>query len=349
MTRSKSLLKSRREHSSSMTNSLSAPLLGAADLSYMGEGLDRPECVVALGNGEVWVSDRARGVTRVAPAPAPGAQPLGMDPAHFLPNGFALLPDGSFLIANIGGDGGLWRLRPRGIIEPFLTEVDGLPLAVTNFVTLDHHERLWISISTRLQPRELAFCRGIASGFVVVVSDGEARVVADDIGFTNEIQVSPDSRWLYVNETVGRRLSRYRIGDGDSLGGRETVVEFGEGIFPDGMAFDAEGGVWITSVVSNRLLRLRPDGVLQTIFDDSDPDIVRRVEARFAVGPIVRADIDAGRDGVLGNLTSLAFGGDDMRTVYLGSLFNTRLPFFRFPVPGFALAHRAFTPDPDFG
>lgn len=319
-----------------------------ANLAFVGEGLERPECVLALGNGEVWVSDRFRGVARAWPHAAPGASPLGTDPARFLANGFGLLRDGSFLIANIAADGGLWRLQPHGQLQPFLMEADGVPLTVANFVLLDHSGRLWISVSTRQQPRELAFRRGVADGFIVVVERDTPRIVAEGLGFTNEVHVSPDGRWLYAHETVARRLSRYRIAADAGLGERETVLEYGEGIFPDGMAFDAEGGLWITSVVSNRLLRLCPDGTLETILDESDPEVVRNVEERFSSGAFGRSDMDAGRRGSLGNLSSLAFGGADLRTVYLGSLFGTRVPTFRAGVAGFALAYRSFTVDAGF-
>ena len=49
---------------------------------------------------------------------------------------------------------------------------------------------------------------------------------------------------------------------------------------------------------------------------------------------IFRADIDAGREGVLGNLASVTFGGPDLKTVYLGSLFAERLATFRSPIAG---------------
>ncbi|GAC1539880.1 MAG: hypothetical protein NVS2B17_15610 [Candidatus Velthaea sp.] len=316
--------------------------------AFVGDGLDRPECVLTLASGEVWVTDRSRGV-RCAIGPNRSLLPaLGTDPQRFLPNGIALLPDGCFLIANIALDGGLWRLEPHGRIRPELTEVDGEPLAVTNFVLLDHFGRLWISVSTRRLPRELAFVRGVADGFIVVVANGAARIVADGVGFTNEVHVSIDGKWLYANETVARRLSRYPIAADASLGARETVVEFGAGVFPDGMALDIDGGVWVTSVVSNRLLRVEPSGNVVTILDQSDPEVIAKVEERFASGEFGRADMDAGRAGSLGNLSSLAFGEADMRTIYLGSLFGTRLGMLRSEHAGFEQAHRRFTVHPDF-
>ena len=123
------------------------------------------------------------------------------------------------------------------------------------------------------------------------------------------------------------------------LGPRETVAEFGAGTFPDGFEFDAEGGIWIASVVSNRLLRLAPDGSETVILEDADPEAVARAERHYAENRLCRADIDAGRDRTLGNLASVAFGGPDLKTVFLGSLFAERIATFRSPIAGAAPPH----------
>jgi hypothetical protein len=38
-------------------------------------------------------------------------------------------------------------------------------------------------------------------------------------------------------------------------------------------------------------------------------------------------------------MASVTFGGSDLRTVYLGSLRGTSIPYFRAPVAGLAMAH----------
>jgi hypothetical protein len=87
-------------------------------------------------------------------------------------------------------------------------------------------------------------------------------------------------------------------------------------------------------VVSNRLLRMAPDGSQRVILEEADPEAVARAERHYADNQLSRADIDAGRNGVLGNLASVAFGGPDLKTVYLGSLFASRIATFRSPIAG---------------
>jgi hypothetical protein len=313
-------------------------------LGFVGRDLARPECVVATASGDLFASDRRGGITRIG---ADGAQTLvrarGVD--GFLPNGFSLLPDRSFAIANLGPDGGAWRMLPDGALVPEVLEVEGMRLPATNFVNADHSRgglRLWVSISTRQVPRERAFRRDAADGYILLKDDKGARIVADGLGFTNENKLDPSGRFLYVSETMARRLSRFAVHDDGSLGSRETVAEFGAGTFPDGFEFDAEGGIWIASVVSNRLLRIAPDGSQRVILEDSDPEVVETVERKFERGALERSDIDAGRGRTLGNLASVAFGGPDLRTVFLGSLFAGRIATFRSPIPGAEPRHWRF-------
>lgn len=255
--------------------------LTVADLDFVGRDLVRPECVVTTANGALYASDKRGGIARVHPDQPPELL-LGRGVADFLPNGFALLPDRSFVAANLGPSGGVYRLTAGGDLIPEVLEVEGTTLPPTNFVNADHSGgglRLWISVSTRHVPREQAFRRDIADGYIVCADAEGARIVADDLGFANENKTHPSGRWLYVNETIARRLSRFEIRQGGTLGPRETVAEFGAGIFPDGLEFDVEGGIWIASVVSNRLLRIAPDGGQSVILDDGDPEAVETADA----------------------------------------------------------------------
>ena len=100
----------------------------------------------------------------------------------FIPNGFALLPDGTFLIANMGHDGGVWARRPGGRVEPYLMEADGERLAKANFVFNDEQGRVWITVTTRSDPLSKAMTGlgrpELKDGFVCMVDGKGARIVA---------------------------------------------------------------------------------------------------------------------------------------------------------------------------
>jgi len=210
-----------------------------------------------------------------------------------------------------------------------------------NFVHLDEQDRMWVSVSTWRIPRDRAFHRDVADGFVILCDRRGARIVADGLGYSNEVKVDPSGEYLYAHETMARRLSRYRLRDG-GLGPRETVVEYGDGIIPDGFEFDAEGGVWCASVMSNRLLRVAPDGSQHVVLEDSDPQQVAGAMARWRAGAFTREDMNIGAQRRLRNIASVAFGGEDLRTVFLGSLAGDGLFTFRSPIAGARPVHWGF-------
>jgi sugar lactone lactonase YvrE len=310
------------------------------NLAFLGHGLNRPESVLATSNGDIWAAHWAGGgVSRISPdgSVRHHLPTKSVDGVH--PNGIALLLDGSFLMASLGDVGGIWRLTLQGDLMPYLTEVEGTALPPSNFVSVDAMERNWISVSTRLTPRARAYRGDIADGFIVMQDAKGARIVADGLGYANEVMVSPCAQWLYVNETFGRRLTRFPISENGNLGARETVAEFDAGIFPDGLAFDENGGIWIVSIVSNSILRIDPDGSSTTILTDHDPSFLAEAERAFQAGEMGRPHLDNISSARLKNISSIAFAGPDRRTAILGCLLGDRLATFRSPFTGVEPVH----------
>ena len=310
-------------------------------LASRGHGLKRPECVLATAHGDLYTADWRGGVAHLH---ADGTQSLygGELPGGraLRPNGIALERDGAFLLADLGeAEGGVFRLRRDGTVEPVVVAIDGRPLPPTNFVLLDAHGRLWITVSTTRVPRSLGYRRDCDDGFIVVADARGARIVADGLGYTNEVAIDPSGRWLYVNETFVRRTSRFALQADGTLGTRETVIDYGPGTFPDGLAFDESGSLWIVSIVSNRVIRLAPDGAATTWIEDADPVHVDWVERAYDAGELGRPHLDQAASARLRNVSSIAFGGPDRRTAYLGCLLGNEILSFRAPVPGVAPAH----------
>jgi sugar lactone lactonase YvrE len=317
---------------------------GSTGLSFVGEGLVRPECVLATSAGDLFTADWRGGVAHLS---ADGRQRLytgaGPDGRTLRPNGIALLRDGSFLLAHLGDDdGGVFHLQRDGRLRPWLLRVDGVDLPPTNFVVEDAAGRFWVTVSTRRRPRASAYRRDGGDGFVVRVDARGAAIAADGLGYTNEVALHPGGQWLYVNETFARRLSRFALRADGSLGAREVVTEFGAGTFPDGLAFDEQGHAWVVSLVSNRLIRVAPDGTPQVWLEDADAAHLAAVEAAYGAGTMGRAHLDRNPAATLRNISSIAFAGADRRTAVLGCLLGDRLARLRLPVAGAAPTHWNF-------
>ena len=92
-------------------------------------------------------------------------------------------------------------------------------------------------------------------------------------------------------------------------------------------------------IVSNRLIRVDSDGSLTTVFEDYEPDHLARAIAAVESGTLTRPLVHENQHRTLGNISSLAFGGPDLRTAYVGSILGKSIVSFRSPVAGVKPAH----------
>jgi sugar lactone lactonase YvrE len=315
----------------------------------IGRDLSRPECVLAERDGSLWAADSRGGVVHIRSdgrqrlvAPSAGAK--GADAPNLfdgtLPNGLAFARNGDLLIANFGTNA-LEIMTRDGQCRTLHDRIDGKPLGKVNFVLRDSKDRLWITISTKIEPWPDAINTHQADGYIVLIDAKGLRIVADGFHFTNEIRLDAGEEWLYVAETCARRVTRLRVMPDGSLRDREIYgpSSLGSGLV-DGIAFDAYGNLWATMIFADTLVAITPDGDLLTLFGDGDRAAASRFDAEFDTGKQVGAEtMDATGGKIAPWLTSLTFGGADLRTVYLGSLKATDLPYFTSPVAGLPMVH----------
>jgi len=80
----------------------------------------------------------------------------------------------------------------------------------------------------------------------------------------------------------------------------------------------------------------------EMILEDCDTEYVEQVEEAFRTGRLNRTHFDNIKSKVLRNISSLAFGGDDLGTIYLGCLSGSSIASFKAPVLGAAPTHWTF-------
>lgn len=331
-----------------------------AAIRTIGRDLQRPECILAEPDGTLWAADARGGVMRIAAdgtqrfigqtadvrfGQAAAAQDAAAVEHKFttgtLPNGLAFAENGDILISNFGTDR-LERMARDGQTRVLADAIDGEPIGKVNFVLRDAKGRIWITVSTRVNPWTKAAGTRVQDGYVAVLDATGLYVVADGFHFTNEIRLDARGEWLYIVETTGPHITRMRV---DGSGARVRLTErevFGPshlGGFPDGIAFDAYGNLWCTLVMVDQLIALTPQGDKRVLLDDGNPEASARLLQAMADGFVAPELMLAARGSVAPWMASITFGGADLRTVYLGSLMGTTIPFFRAPVAGLPLAH----------
>jgi sugar lactone lactonase YvrE len=321
----------------------------------IGEGLQRPECILAEPDGTLWSADARGGVMRIRPdgsqtfvgqkserfGTASGATADDLETKFTqgtLPNGLAFAANGDILISNFGTDV-LEVMTRDGATRTLHDRIDGQPIGKVNFVLRDSRNRIWITVSTRVNPWTTAAASRVQDGYIAVVDERGIRVVADGFYFTNEIRLDAKEEWLYIVETTGPRISRMRVGADASLTGREVFGPSDLGGYPDGIAFDAFGNLWCTLVMTDQLVALTPQGDLRMLLDDSEPTSREAFVSAFREGRMTSELMMATKGTIAPWMASVTFGGPDLKTVYIGSLMGTRIPYFRSPVAGLPMVH----------
>ncbi len=259
------------------------------------------------------------------------------EPGSFTPGveGPATDREGNFYAVNFGSQQTIGRVTPQGAAELFVT----LPgKSVGNGLRFDKAGALYVADYTehnvlRIDPRTrdvTVFAHQpqmhqpndltITSTGVLYASDpdwdkgtgqiwridrdGSTHRVATGLGTTNGIEVSPDGKTLYVNESVQRNVWAFRITETGGLTDQRLIRQFPDFGF-DGMRCDIRGNLYITRHGKGTVAVMSPSG-----------EVLR--------------DID-----VLGkHPTNLCFGGKDGRTVYVTEVEHQRIVQFRTDQPG---------------
>jgi len=160
---------------------------------------------------------------------------------------------------------------------------------------------------------------GDASGHVYRL-DPNGTLATIDSGYTipNGFAWSPDDRTMYLADSHPRTIYAY---DFDVVSGearnRRPFAQTAEGTMPDGATIDAEGYLWSANVGGWGISRFATDGTLE-----------RRLEL-----PVQRP-------------TSVIFGGDDLRTLFITTASRRLTPeqLAAQPLAGAILAVRVDVP-----
>jgi len=147
-------------------------------------------------------------------------------------------------------------------------------------------------LAGELRYRPLAGEAPRAGRLLLLAAGGGVRVLSERVIWPNGIGVAPDGHTVYLSDYANRHVL---VTDLDGVQTRE-FARMPEGS-ADGLAVDAEGGVWVALGEGGALARFHADGTL---------DEVTAVPARF--------------------VSSLCFGGPDMREVLITTADNLLEP-----------------------
>ena len=176
--------------------------------------------------------------------------------------------------------------------------------------------RLWTG--TLYDPRDQL------AGSLFCLEQGRIRNAEKPVTVSNGVAFSVDNRTLYHTDTTAHRITAYEfdlasgtLGPGRLLKQFSTDKSSNYGGRPDGAAVDSEDAYWCAMYEGGRLLRLSPAG-----------DLLREVLLP------VRCP------------TMIAFGGQDLRTLYITTVRHNRTDaeLQQYPFSGCILSMRVDVP-----
>ena len=141
----------------------------------------------------------------------------------------------------------------------------------------------------------------------VIDLDGTMRTLSDGVMLTNGLGFSPDGKLLYHSDARAPLVRAYDVKPDGSVGPWRKFASLGEAGVPDGLKVASDGSVWVADAHGSRVAVFNADGTHR--HDIAIP---------------------------LPMVTSLCFGGDDMRDLYVvtgsrggpsencGSIFRVR-------------------------
>jgi sugar lactone lactonase YvrE len=251
--------------------------------------LDHPEGVAVHRDGSVWCGGERGQVFRVDPD---GGSITQVASTGGFCLGMAFGPGGDLFVCDLK-HACVFRVETAtGRVERFADGAGDRPLRIPNSPAFDADGRLYVSDSHQFdRPGPGVFRFG---------PDGRGELwYGGELVFANGLAVAPDGRHLYVAETFANRVSRIPVGD-DGAAGAPELVAATPGAWPDGLAFDVEGNLYVGCYEPSQVLRVDPAGQVEVLF--------REWSAHLLAHP-----------------TNLAFRGTTMFTANLGRWHLTRL------------------------
>jgi sugar lactone lactonase YvrE len=207
-------------------------------------------------NGRLWVADWTAGLIRAIDS---GGVVEVIVEHRSLPMCFDFLPGllTNALVLTSSSQRALLRLSADGTLTTY-ADLSALSPHGCNDIVIDGRGNTYVNNVN------FDFAAGPpagepAPGFVALVRDGSARVVADDLAFPNGMAVTADNATLIVAESYRHRLTAFDIGADGSLSNRRVWAEVGDHS-PDGICLDRDGAAWYADVGDRCCVRVSQGG-----------------------------------------------------------------------------------------
>ncbi len=280
---------------------MSQSLMRTEEFTAFVAGLDHPEGVAWGPDGYIYAGGEAGQVYRIG---LDGACTQIAGTGGFL---LGLCLDAACTVyACDQGRHAIMRITRNGDVSTYATGTPSRAMVTPNYPVFDHQGNLYVSDSGGWHQDNGCLFR--------IRPSGEAEVVSEALReFPNGMALGPDGKELYVVLTTDASVVKVALGDDGRIGAPQLVVRIPRTV-PDGLAFDAQGNLYISCYAPSVIYRLSRAGDLALLVEDW--------ESTMIAGP-----------------TNIAFCGADLSTLVVATVSRWHLASARMPVAGHPLAY----------
>ena len=242
---------------------------------------------------------------------------------------------GNLYVVNFQKDGTIGLVHPDGSVELFVTLPQGSTAnaiqfdAAGNMLLADFtgHNVLRVDMKTKAiavfchndqfnQPNDICInnkgqlfasdpsWKASTGKLWRIEQDGKAVLLNGEMGTTNGIELSPDEKMMYVNESVQRKIWVFDVDAQGNLSNKRLFYKF-EDFGMDGMKCDRDGNLYVCRHGKGTVAIFSPSGKL-----------LREVALKGK------------------KVSNIVFGGKDGRTCFLTLQDRKGMEMFRSEVPG---------------
>jgi gluconolactonase len=263
-------------------------------------GLDHPECLAFDRQGDLWAGGEAGQIYRITPE---GTVRQITQMGGFC-GGLAFSPTDQLLVCNPAL--GIVAVKVSGEFNVFAKAAGAHALICPNYGVFDSKGNYYVTDSGHWKKKNGHLLRFDA--------EGQGQVIAGPFGYANGLALSADERSLFMVESDSNSILRFVVGDEGSLSPAEVYAS-DCGRFPDGLVLDAAGNLYVCCYASDEIWRISPS----------------RQKSLFAYDPW----------GILlGSPTNMAFGGENLDSLYVANLARTTISRAAVPARGQPLIHQ---------
>lgn len=217
--------------------------------------LDHAECVAVHSDGSLWCGGERGQIYRIADG---RIEQVASTEGFCL--GLAFDRQDNLFVCDIGHRAVMRLDGVTGRVETFADGVAGHRLVNPNYIAFDRAGAMYVSDSGVAHTPGPGILRFDANGSGHMWDPGP-------FDFANGIALTPDGSALYVVESWAHLVSSVQINPDGTAGDRRWVVNLGD-VVPDGIAFDAEGRLYVGCYEPSQVLRVEPDGQVRTVVAD---------------------------------------------------------------------------------